>query len=186
MKTDELYQTYFPEVLRYLKRFITDAQAEELAQEVFIKAIKGIDSFRGDASLKTWVYRIATNSLRDYLRSKSHRYDNITNHIPEQELEMCPCNSDAENSAEKVIIRKEMNDCIMEYILRLPENYSTVLVLSDIEGHSNREIADILELSQDTVKIRLHRARAKLKEELTEACILTYNSNNELECQRRE
>jgi len=186
MKTDELYQTYFPDVFRYLKRFIADAQAEELAQEVFIKANKGIDSFRGDASLKTWVYRIATNSLRDYLRSKSHRYEKITKHISEQELEACPCNSDAEGSAEEVIIRKEMNNCIMEYILRLPENYSTVLVLSDIEGHSNQEIADILELSLGTVKIRLHRARAKLKEELSEACILNYNSNNELECQRRE
>jgi len=186
MTTEELYQAFFPDVLRYLKRFITDAQAEELAQEVFIKANKGLDSFRGESSAKTWVYRIATNTLRDFLRSKSHRYENITKHIPEQELEKCPCESNEEMSAEQAFIRKEMNDCIMEYILRLPDNYSTVLVLSDIEGHSNREIADILELSLGTVKIRLHRARARLKQELSEACILTYNSNNELECERRE
>ena len=186
MDTDELYQAFFPDVLRYLKRFITDAQAEELAQEVFIKANKGLDAFSGEASEKTWVYRIATNTLRDFLRSKSHRYENITKHISEQELEKCPCESNKEVSTEQAIMRKEMNDCIMEYILRLPDNYSTVLVLSDIEGHSNPEIADILKLSLDTVKIRLHRARVRLKKELSEDCILTYNSNNELECERRE
>jgi RNA polymerase sigma-70 factor (ECF subfamily) len=186
MNTDELYQTFFDDVLRYLKHYITDAQAEELAQEVFVKADKGLDTFRGEASAKTWVFRIATNTLRDFLRSKSYRYDNITKHISEQELEKCPCESNEEVSTEQAIIRKEMNDCIMEYILRLPDNYSSVLVLSDIEGHSNREVAEVLELSLDTVKIRLHRARARLKEELSEACILSYNSDNELVCDRRQ
>jgi len=186
MQTIDLYQTYFSDILRYLKRFLPETQAEDLAQEVFIKADKGLKHFRGDASTKTWLYRIATNTLRDFLRSKSHRVDDAIIQISNHELEQYKDSLSEDFSIEQDTIRDEMNACIREFILRLPENYSTVLVLSDLEGYTNQEVADILTLSLETVKIRLHRARARLKEELSQGCDFSLNSSNTLECQRKE
>jgi RNA polymerase sigma-70 factor (ECF subfamily) len=72
-----------------------------------------------------------------------------------------------------------MNDCIQSFIYRLPEAYRTVLVLSEFEGLRNNEIAEILGITLDTVKIRLHRARASLKRELTTRCDSYWVEGNE-------
>jgi len=88
-------------------------------------------------------------------------------------------------STEQQVIRKEMNGCIREMIESLPENYRAVLVLSELEELKDSEIADILGLSLHAVKIRLHRARAKLKKELTTACLFYRDDRNELACDRK-
>ena len=186
MLITELYQKYFLDIQRYLKRFLSISQAEDLAQEVFIKADKGLKSFRAESSPKTWLYQIATNTLIDYLRSKSHRNDKKLDSITDQELEQYASSISVETPMELDVIRNEMNTCIREFIQRLPESYSTVLVLGDLEGCTNKEIADILNLSIDTVKIRLHRARARLKEELSQGCEFSHNEENDLVCQRKE
>jgi RNA polymerase sigma-70 factor (ECF subfamily) len=85
-------------------------------------------------------------------------------------------------SIDQQLIRKEMNECIQNFIEELPENYRTVLVLSALEGLKNREIAEILQVSLSTVKIRLHRARAKLKKELEIHCSFYRDERNELAC----
>ena len=85
-------------------------------------------------------------------------------------------------SGEKQYIRKEMNSCIKDFVENLPENYRTVIVLSELEGHKNKEIADILGISIDTVKIRSHRARAKLRKELETHCNFYHGDNNEIAC----
>jgi len=186
MQTTDLYHDYSSGILRYLKRFLSDTQAEDLTQDIFIKADKGLRHFRGDASPKTWLYRIATNTLRDFLRSKSHRMNETTIHIPVQELEQIDGSISSDVSTEQGAIKDEMSACIREFILRLPENYSTVLVLSDLEGHTGQEVADILELSLEAVKVRLHRARTRLKEELSHGCDFSVNTDNTLQCQRKE
>jgi RNA polymerase sigma-70 factor (ECF subfamily) len=91
-----------------------------------------------------------------------------------------------ESLTEQDTIRNEMNTCIREFIQRLPESYSAVLVLSELEGYSNKEIAGILDISLEAVKIRLHRARVRLKVELSQGCQFSHNRDNVLECQRRE
>lgn len=184
MKIETLYRDCFPDILRYLKRFLGDAHAEELAQEVFIKAGKGLPGFRGEASPKTWLYRIADNALRDFVKSRGYRDEAAANGISEQELEACDEYAPAAPDVEQGLIRDEMNSCIREFIHRLPENYSSVLVLGDLEGQTNSEIADALGLSLETVKIRLHRARARLRQELSAGCAFSYSRDNELECQR--
>lgn len=185
MQIEDLYQEYHSGILRYLQRYITESQAEDLTQEAFVKASKGLKGFRGEANPKTWLYRIATNTLRDYLRSKAHRHDEACGSISEQELERYDSVAQIE-TVEGGAIRTEMNACIREFILKLPDNYSAVLVLGDVEGHSNQEIADILELTLADVKIRLHRARARLKVELSKGCDFSHNNNNDLECQRKD
>jgi len=84
------------------------------------------------------------------------------------------------------VIQKEMRECINEYIDRMPSDYKTVIVLSDLEGLANKEIAEILDISLDNVKIRLHRARTKLKAVLNEACDFYYTDQNALACDRKQ
>jgi len=89
-------------------------------------------------------------------------------------------------STDQLVIRKEMSECINEYIDHLSPDYRTVLVLSELQGLANKEIAEILDISLDNVKIRLHRARAKLKAALNEACDLYYTEQNALSCDRKQ
>ena len=78
-----------------------------------------------------------------------------------------------------------MNECIREFIDKLPEDYKSVTVLSELEELKNIEISEVLGISLDTVKIRLHRARAKLKKELEAGCIFKRDEENELVCDRK-
>ena len=87
---------------------------------------------------------------------------------------------------EQLVIRKEMSDCVNEFIDSLPPDYRTVIVLGELEGFANKEIAKILNISLDNVKIRLHRARAKLKKALQEGCDFYYNEENALACDRKQ
>ncbi len=82
-------------------------------------------------------------------------------------------------------MRKEMNECIANFVEALPKNYRTVLALSDLDGLKNQEIADILGLSVDAVKIRLHRARRALKKQFATKCNLYRTEANELACDRK-
>jgi len=84
------------------------------------------------------------------------------------------------------VIRKEMSDCINEFIDKLPADYKTVIVLSELEGMANKEIAEILGITLDNVKIRLHRARVRLKKALQEGCDFYYNEKNALACDRKQ
>lgn len=87
---------------------------------------------------------------------------------------------------DRLVIKKEMNECIDEYIASLPHDYKAIILLSELEGLSNKEIAEILDLSLDNVKIRLHRARTRLKEVLDDACDFYYTDENTLACDRKQ
>jgi RNA polymerase sigma-70 factor (ECF subfamily) len=88
-------------------------------------------------------------------------------------------------SVETTVIREEMNACVREFIERLPENYKTVMVLGELEGFRNVEIAEILGISLDTVKIRLHRARERLRKELEAGCSFHRDERTEFACDRK-
>ena len=89
-------------------------------------------------------------------------------------------------STEKSAIKREMNSCIRGVIRQLSEDYSTVIVLSDIEGFTDSEIADILGISIQNVKVRLHRARARLRTELEKFCMFYRGDDNEFACDLKE
>lgn len=88
-------------------------------------------------------------------------------------------------TAEREAIRKEMNECIREFVDKLDENYRTVIILSELKDLKNQDIADILGISLDAVKIRLHRARAKLKSLFEAGCEFYQDEDNELACDRK-
>jgi RNA polymerase sigma-70 factor (ECF subfamily) len=179
-----LHDQFRSRVLRYVARLVGEADAEDVTQAVMLKVNEGLARFRGDSDVSTWIYRIATNAALDKLRGRRIQT------MSEAELE-----SDADNvpvppaaqiaSVETMAIREEMSACIAEFVSRLPENYKAVMILSDLEGFKNDDIAGILGLSLDTVKIRLHRARAKLRKELEAGCNFYRDECDELACDRK-
>ena len=184
----KIYKDYYQKITRYLSGFVGPSEAEDLAQEVFDKINRNLGGFKGKSKLSTWVYRIATNAAIDRLRSAS--YKQSFKSTPLQETHRfdgsLTDNLLGNPSADEIAVRKEMSACVNEYIHRLPLNYRTILVLNDMAGLSYQEIADILQISLSNVKVRLHRARAKLKKELNKGCDFYYNEEGILACDRKQ
>lgn len=176
-----IYNAFQPKIRRYLARMTGANEADDLTQEVFLKVSRGLGNFRGESKLSSWIYRIATNTALDYLRRPSQITTEVSSIDTEREEE--PVRLLGEVSfIDQQLIRKEMNACIRNVIKELPEDYRTVIVLGELEELKNHEIAEILQVSVDTVKIRLHRARKKLKNELENLCCFYRDERNVLSC----
>jgi len=184
----QIYEEFHPKILHYLSRLTGQQEAEDIVQEVFEKASRGLKNFKGESKLSTWLYRIATNTAIDRMRSSSFR--RLSEHTSlDEDTETEDRNvwsGHTKTHIDQTVIRKEMGECIREFIDRLPSDYKTVILLSELEGFKNKEIADILEISLDAVKIRLHRARARLKKELDDGCTFYYNEQDILACDRKQ
>jgi len=182
-----VYNAYYQKIIQYLTRMVGPNDAEDLAQEVFDKISRNLGGFKGESKLSTWIYRIATNTAIDRLRSAG--YKQTMESIPLEDNfgfdGRSACSSSGSPAADQAVIHREMNGCIAEYINNLPSNYRTVLVLSELKGLSNREIADVLKISLENAKVRLHRARGKLKEVLNNGCVFYHNEKNALACDRK-
>ena len=186
---EKLHTRYRPKIHRYLCSLAGENEAEDLCQEVFVKVERNLASFRNEAQLSTWLYRIATNSFYDRLRSPSFKQKSKEHpiEIDENALEERDFTTQQRKPGiDQQVIRDEMNACIRGYIDQLPETYRTVLLLSEEEGFKNREIAEILQVSLDNVKIRLHRAKAKLKVSLQGNCDLYLDERSEISCDRKQ
>ena len=109
---DDLYQEFQPKVFRYFARLVGDDDAQDLAQETLIKVNRGLESFRGESSISTWIYRIATNVLRDRLKSASFKQSSATMALPEDmgsvEDEQV-WSGEKTRTIEEITIRKEVN-----------------------------------------------------------------------------
>ena len=181
---DAVYRELYPRIQRYLARLTSYDEADDLAQEVFLKISRSLDSFRGESSISTWVYRVATNAAMDTVRSPAYRARVVS--IPVDDscdaAEARAAIEDNVSSVEEEAIRSEMSACVQGLVAQLPENYRTVLVLSEIEGMKNSEIAEVLGISLQTVKIRLHRARTRLKDVFEANCSFYHKPCNTLLC----
>lgn len=172
----KIHDDFRPKIQRYLTRLVGEYEAEDLTQEVFVKISQALHTFRGESQLSTWIYRIATNAALDRLRAPSYRrvVENGLSDEPDS------CETAAEDkeavagkeasSLEQQVFLNERYHCYQDFIEGLPLNYRTVVALSELEGLAANEIADILGLSVDVVKIRLHRGRARLLQALKTHC----------------
>jgi RNA polymerase sigma-70 factor (ECF subfamily) len=177
-----IYKEFYPKIYRYLFNLLNDKElAEDFTQDVFIRVQKGLKGFEGRSKLSTWIYTIATNLTRDYYKSvayqKGKRQTISENLIEEQRKDKNAWEVDNSEISDQVLEKQEMNNCIKRYVQDISENYRTVFVLSEYEGLKNKEIGDILELSLDTVKIRLYRARTQLKKKMEKGCHITFEGN---------
>ncbi len=184
---NEVYEEFYPKILHYLSRLTNPHEAEDIAQEVFEKVNRSLRNFKGESKLSTWLYRIATNSAIDRMRTPSFKRSLESTSL-EDAIGVEDRNvwlGHKKTLTDQTFIRKEMSECVREFIDKLPSDYKTVILLSELEGFKNTEIADILQISLDTVKIRLHRARAKLKAVLNDGCDFYHSEQNVLACDRK-
>ena len=174
---EEIHETYRPKIERYLVRMVGEAEAEDLTQEVFVKVHRALPGFKGDSSLSTWIYRIATNTALDTLRSP--RFRHTTEDLPLMEdddpcAEASACTEppvvSGETSPEREVFKKERFECYRGVLKELPPNYRAVIGLSELGDLAVDEIAVILGLNPSTVKMRLHRGRERLLRELKAHC----------------
>jgi RNA polymerase sigma-70 factor (ECF subfamily) len=183
----EIYERFQPGVLRFLSRLVGEEEAEDVAQEVFLRVDRGLEGFRGESSMGTWIYRIARNAALDRLRSRPAWLESArqlqkhgSGEDPEDVMSLIP---DEGASLERYLIGKEMSECIRGRVDTLPESYRRVLFLSELVGMTNAEIASALGVSEGAVKIRLHRARSLLREDLGTHCTLYRDERDELACE---
>lgn len=168
---DEMVERYQHKIYGYVRRLVgNDTDAEDVTQEVFLKALTSLHAFREESSLQTWLFRIATNLCRDLLRRRQRERGWLRLWQPAEEREgggesliEIP---DHEGDPERLLLRDELNDVLRRAIDRLPVAMREVLVLHDLEALSYEEIAQALSIPLGTVKSRLFHARARLREAL--------------------
>lgn len=190
IQLDELYRDYKDRIEGFIRRMVRDtALAQDLTQETFIRAQKGLKDFRGEASISTWLFRIANNLCLDHLRKEKGKgmmvdffeyLDNLDYGAEES--------GKSEESDQQVHLleQREMSECVQEFVDRLPETYRSVMVLYYLEGFSIEEIAGILGTSSVSIRVRLHRAREELKTLLEEGCDFSRDERDVFVCTRKE
>ena len=142
-------------------------EVEDLAQEIFIKAFRAIRSYNFQSSFATWLSRIATNHCYDYLRHE--RASRVSFYWQMGENSQQELETNAESQPEQVLDHEEqtvLKDLVDKLLDRAPENDRKILVLKELQDYSVEEIAEILNLKPTTVKVRLHRARKRMLEDL--------------------
>ena len=166
-----MVQKYQHRVFNVVYRILGDrAEAEELAQEVFIAVFKHVDSFRGDSKFSTWLFRIATNRAKNrvkYLARRNRDRHQDLDDTPESNIEKNPVGGETARPDRKAM-GHELESVMQEGLEDLNEKHRTVIVLRDVENLTYEEIADVLEIAEGTVKSRLYRARSQLKDYIGE------------------
>ncbi len=183
----EFYNSYFEKIHQYLVRLVGPYLAEDVAQEVFNKAHKNMASLKEPSKVSQWLYKIATNTAIDKTKTLSYTYlDKKKGEVPDRIHDQNVWTGKTSEFIDQKIINEQMRSCVQEFIDRLPADFKTVLLLKDYESKSNKEIADILNITVATVKIRYHRAKEHLKKELDAGCNFFYDDENNLQCDRKQ
>ena len=167
---DELVRTYSSSIFHVAYRMLGDtAEASDIVQEIFLKVFRNIGGFKGEAALKTWIFRIAFSEILNRLRwwKRRHRFATVSLDDSPNDFGMSgPMVAASSPTPEQALQSKEEEDAIQQALGKLSREHRSIVVLRDIEGFSYNEIADVLGVSVGTVKSRLARARADLKKSL--------------------
>ncbi|HEX5107550.1 MAG TPA: RNA polymerase sigma factor [Vicinamibacterales bacterium] len=158
---EELYRTHAPRLYTLMLRMTgSEADAEDLLQEVFMQAHRKLAGFRGESSLGTWLYRMAVNQCLDFLRGRQTRMARATGSYDDDEV--------AEPEAPAPVIPAAISRVDLERaIARLPDGCRTAFVLHDVEGFAHQEVAAMLGISEGTSKSQVHKARFRLRSMLS-------------------
>jgi len=163
---DWLIAEYGPPIFRLAYRILNDrADAADAVQDVFLKVFRNIGQFHGESSLKTWIYRIAVNTVSNQNRWWRRHKEQETSLEEQESWKRNGCLGHCDNSQNpfETVLSHETQNMVRKALARLPESSRTVLILREMESLSYDEIADIMHLSLGTVKSRLARARDALK-----------------------
>ena len=178
----EIYDPYYSRVRRFILALVKDEWvADDLIQETFLRIQNNLENLRDPSKLSSWIFRIAYNLCQDHFRQlkkscKEERMDQEgMEDFKESLVQKGP-------NIQKELEQRQMGECVQNQINLLPESLRTVVVLFDIMEFSHQEIADILGITIKNVKVRLHRARKKLKPILEEKCSFERDERNVLVC----
>ena len=174
------FTRYQDALLGHIRSIVRDScDAEDVLQNVFVRAHQRVEQLRVDAAMSTWLFRLATHASVDHLRNRARQ--------PQFVHEINPDDVDDTRQPPRLLQtlleQREMSECIQRYILDLPSDYRTVIMLHDLEGLTAAEIATTLGLSLANVKVRLLRARARLKAALKTGCSLDCDCRGVLVCE---
>jgi len=169
---DELVRVYHASIFHVAYRMLGDsAEASDVVQEIFLKVFRNIGGFKGEAALKTWIFRIALSEILNRLRWWRRRYRFATVSLDDHPATNGNGRNgryvaDSKPTPEEVLESKEQETAIQQALSRLSSDHRSIIVLRDIEGFSYSEIAEVLGISIGTVKSRIARARSDLKKSL--------------------
>jgi RNA polymerase sigma-70 factor (ECF subfamily) len=157
---DVLVIKYQQKVIKLVMRFVRDpVEAQDVAQEAFIKAYRALPKFRGDSAFYTWLYRIAINTAKNHLVAQGRRPPNDDIDAVEAEQYEGAVALKEHATPEHMILKDELQDTVFRAIDDLPEDLRTAITLREIEGFSYDEIAQAMNCPVGTVRSRIFRAR---------------------------
>jgi RNA polymerase sigma-70 factor (ECF subfamily) len=164
---DLLIRKYQHRVLKLVSRFVNDAaEAEDVAQEAFLKAYRALPSFRGDSAFYTWLYRIAINTAKNALVSNRRRPVDFDLDLQDPEQYDRHARLKEGDTPEGVLLTEEIRRTVAEAMEQLPEDLRTAIVLRELEGLSYEEIAEAMDCPVGTVRSRIFRAREAIDRKL--------------------
>jgi RNA polymerase sigma-70 factor (ECF subfamily) len=168
---DRLYRDHVDRIYRFAQRLCRRVEdAQDLVQDTFLNAYRGLGQFRGDAQVSTWLYRIATRAslrLRRKRKGEPDRELSLDEFIPTSDGEFTLQIPTDGLTPEEALQNKELRRAVHQAIQKLPNKYRLVLVLRDMEGLTAKEVGAIMGLNERAVKSRLHRARLFVRRELS-------------------
>ncbi len=172
-----------PQVQRHILAMVRDrAEAEELTQDTYARAFERIGQLRDPQAALAWLYRIATTVSLDRLRQRRPSTTPLDETALSGEAAEGAADGDRQPSLLDALEQSEMSECVQGYLAALPDDYRIAILLHDAHGLSNPEIAELLGCSLATAKIRVHRARARLRETLDAACSFEIDERGVLVC----
>jgi RNA polymerase sigma-70 factor (ECF subfamily) len=165
---ERLYHQYKRRVFGMAHRIVGASDAEEVAQEVFVRVFRGLTNFRGDSALSTWIYRLTVNAALSHLARRGRRHE-----VGDDGLTDLPAPPTAERDS-------ALASRIEAALVQLPAGYRAILVLHDVEGLSHEECSAILECRVGTCKSQLHKARARMRELLGESIAARFKGTSDV------
>jgi RNA polymerase sigma-70 factor (ECF subfamily) len=165
---ETLITRYESRVFNLAMRFCRNQEdAEEVIQDVFTTLYRKLDSFQGKSAFSSWLYRIVVNASFMKLRKrKSQQTVSVEDLTPQTREQVFESDVFIDRRSDTLAYNREIRETLFDAISKLPEQYRAVFVLRDIDGLSNQEVAEILQLSIPAVKSRLHRSRLMLRRKL--------------------
>jgi RNA polymerase sigma-70 factor (ECF subfamily) len=164
---DLLVLRYQHRVVKLVARLLRDpTEAEDVAQEAFVKAYRAIGSFRGDSAFYTWLYRIAVNTARNTMASRQRRPLDYEAELSESEQSVVESRMRHGDTPEAVALSEEIHQTVNRAVEDLPEDLRTAIILREIEGLSYEEIAAAIDCPVGTVRSRIFRAREAIDRNL--------------------
>ena len=181
--TAELFTAYHSRIRGYVLSMVRDpAEADDLTQEVFLRAHRRLASLRDPDAALSWLYRIATNVCHDRSRQRSRQPRLDPRDVSEATAAGAAQDVGDGARLERVIERSEMSACVRSFLEGLSDEYRQVILLHDLQGLTSPQIAEMLAVSVDAVKIRLHRARRRLQAVLAANCDFSRDEQNVFVC----